>query len=1044
MSSGVEDFTFNEEDTDDELDWEEVQVNALEDPGPATEVPLEITLEAQPKTQKNNKKKGISYAERLLRIDCHKIHTVALISNAYVRNHWLNDPLLHARLLSLTPIDIQNGFSSIHKSRVPDQLLRARMFQRAVVNLVEWWAQEYFEVLPGAHIRNRTFDEIQYELERRCLHRKDEANPSGLMDEETLQDVMDDDVEPIKSPKSLMKHALNRSGCRDTSAQLFTALCRALGIPARLVVSIQSVPWKGGSRPSDIPLIVNEKDKGKGKATDNGSTIRPSFDPSSAASSAKHPKVDPIPAKSEKAKGKQKAAPKIKLRKQKDKGNVLNKPAKRKFDDPLATPPVFWTEVFSKTDAKWLPVDPIRCYVNKSKVFDPVQVPGVSHKATFGSSGLSHPHAAVGPVERVKASRLPNQLLYVLAFEEDGYARDVTRRYARQFSAKVAKAQGASGGRGNAHQNWWMSVVSCVTRPYRLNRDDLEDQELEAAQMSEGMPTTMTGFKDHAIYVLERHLKQTESIYPPDSRPVARFKGEPVYLRSSIVGLKTSENWLRSEGRMIKPGEQPMKMVKLRAGTINKMREVEALKDELKVAGEGNGEGSSTGSGVAVGEVMQGLYAFSQTTPYVPAPVIDGRVPKNNFGNIDLYVPSMLPQGAVHIPYKGVVKVARKLGFDFAEAVTGFEFKKRRAFPVIEGIVVAAEHEAVILEAYWETEREAAEKAKTQKEERVIKQWTRLIQGLRIRDRLQKKYGTGSNTPSKPAEEQPKDEAQEEAEAEDQAERLELAGGYLAGADEVVQPFNLPKDTHIKLSPPPEAGRSVRTKRSHKVPEQVEDEEPAIEVDFTTYDPDAMDIDIATPAEAEAHVPSTFIPKTLEEMAADAIANGVDGAQTQEPQEEIIGQGSILPTAAPTKAAGKLRVPPRPSNATTRRTSARETRGKKSSTPVTPAKRTRSSTKPSTSKKAQSAGRRKKRRISESEEEDDVSPSENEDAVIDLDDNDDDDDASDLDVAPVQPQPTTPSQPSGSTRTLRPRMGKTASQLAAEEMERAYRRATAR
>lgn len=74
---------------------------------------------------------------------------------------------------------------------------------------------------------------------------------------------------------------------------------------------------------------------------------------------------------------------------------------------------------------------------------------------------------------------------------------------------------------------------------------------------------------------------------------------------------------------MIKPGEQPMKMVKFRAGTVNKMREVEALKDELKVAGEGNGEGSSTGAGTAAGEVMQGMYAYSQTMPYVPAPVVD-------------------------------------------------------------------------------------------------------------------------------------------------------------------------------------------------------------------------------------------------------------------------------------------------------------------------------------------------------------------------------------------------------------------------------------
>ena len=65
-------------------------------------------------------------------------------------------------------------------------------------------------------------------------------------------------------------------------------------------------------------------------------------------------------------------------------------------------------------------------------------------------------------------------MLYVLAFEEDGYARDVTRRYAREFSAKVAKVQGgsgtAAGGGGKARVAWWQRVVGAVSRPYRLVR----------------------------------------------------------------------------------------------------------------------------------------------------------------------------------------------------------------------------------------------------------------------------------------------------------------------------------------------------------------------------------------------------------------------------------------------------------------------------------------------------------------------------------------------------------------------------------------------
>lgn len=62
-----------------------------------------------------------------------------------------------------------------------------------------------------------------------------------------------------------------------------------------------------------------------------------------------------------------------------------------------------------------------------------------------------------------------NRLLYVLAFEEDGYAKDVTRRYAREYGNKVAKMQGGSGsGMVGRSTTWWNHVLSLVRRPYRL------------------------------------------------------------------------------------------------------------------------------------------------------------------------------------------------------------------------------------------------------------------------------------------------------------------------------------------------------------------------------------------------------------------------------------------------------------------------------------------------------------------------------------------------------------------------------------------------
>ena len=36
----------------------------------------------------------------------------------------------------------------------------------------------------------------------------------------------------------------------------------------------------------------------------------------------------------------------------------------------------------------------------------------------------------------------------------------------------------------------------------RQNRDEVEDEQLQSNQLTEGMPTTIAGFKDHPLCVL--------------------------------------------------------------------------------------------------------------------------------------------------------------------------------------------------------------------------------------------------------------------------------------------------------------------------------------------------------------------------------------------------------------------------------------------------------------------------------------------------------------------------------------------------------------
>lgn len=86
-------------------------------------------------------------------------------------------------------------------------------------------------------------------------------------------------------------------------------------------------------------------------------------------------------------------------------------------------------------------------------------------------------------------------MVYVVAIEEDGYCRDVTARYARDYGSKTSKAQ--LGGKGR--QLWWEYIMSLVSRPYRLQRDEIEDEEFEFNKVTEAMPTSVAGFKNHPM-----------------------------------------------------------------------------------------------------------------------------------------------------------------------------------------------------------------------------------------------------------------------------------------------------------------------------------------------------------------------------------------------------------------------------------------------------------------------------------------------------------------------------------------------------------------
>lgn len=97
---------------------------------------------------------------------------------------------------------------------------------------------------------------------------------------------------------------------------------------------------------------------------------------------------------------------------------------KRRPDSPY---PTFWVEAFNAARQKWVPVDPVvRCTVGKAATFEP------------------------------PASDPLNDLTYVIAADEHGVLRDVTRRYAKAYNAKTRRSRVEATKDGD---RWWRRAL---------------------------------------------------------------------------------------------------------------------------------------------------------------------------------------------------------------------------------------------------------------------------------------------------------------------------------------------------------------------------------------------------------------------------------------------------------------------------------------------------------------------------------------------------------------------------------------------------------
>ncbi|GAB7348329.1 hypothetical protein MBLNU459_g6305t1 [Dothideomycetes sp. NU459] len=826
-----EDEDDDDVDEDDGMDWEDANPAVGPTTGAADEEleDLNISLNddgslvaeaAQAAAAAAKAKKGPSKRERQIRIRSHCIHVQALMFHNAVRNSWLNDKSLQKTLLDglsegvKKEIDrwkVDMGLKKPPESKnrkirgkhaktnakdkakrdgrdwgmdagrleagVPN-LSRGDPLLRLLKILTAYWRKRFTVTAPG--LRKQGYKPIRRLADEIKAWTKDKHD-------------FEEHGERVESLQEFKKLAKQCEGSRDVGAQLFTALIRGIGIEARMVANLQPIGfgWSKGEEAGPRKPKSSKPSKSIPKPSDQVVDI--SDDGSDSVQEVANPKSTPKKAlQPEKPIRKSGRETQAEIRDQDDDSDselssvpsdddasiiditpVLNskKPLK-KYDRDLAFPH-YWTEVLSPVSNNYIPVDSIVL----STVASTQEL-----LSTFEPRGK-------------RADQLKQVICYTIAHNSDGSAKDVTIRYLKKhqlpgrtkgFRMPVEKVP-VHNKRGKVKKyedyDWFKTVMSSYERPApkRTAADDLEEStDLKPFKPVAEKPKTETEslqwYKQSADYVLERHLRREEAILP-DAKPVRQFvtgkgdkvKEEPVYNRSDVVACKTVESW-HKEGRAINTGEQPMKMVPVRAVTLIRKREME---DAERETGE---------------KLKQGLYSIDQTDWIIPPPIENGVIPRNAFGSMDVYVPTMVPKGAIHIPLKGTAKICRKLNIDYAEACTGFEFGKQRAVPVLTGVVVAAENEDVVIDAWEVEEAEKRRKEDVKKEALVLHLWRKFVMGMRIVERMKAEYSGTKGEEVNPFVNRDKQKKTEDqyVEHRDAANDEAMAGGgfFLPGEEE--------------------------------------------------------------------------------------------------------------------------------------------------------------------------------------------------------------------------------------------------------------------
>lgn len=428
-------------------------------------------------------------------------------------------------------------------------------------------------------------------------------------------------------------------------------------------------------------------------------------------------------------------------------------------------PGLCWAEVYCgpADTGRWVALDPLQGWVDQPQKVDDAlsgSVP-LAYVVAFANGGAKDVTQRYVPsllaVERWRAGAWWDQTLQPLRSREvaarlpasgaaarcNGGGGLANGHASREGSGRqhVAELKVAPGGDGELARRMNKAAKTLSAQEMRAAREDAELGEKAVVDRS-ALPTTLEGFKKHPLYVLQRHIPRYSAL-APNSKSVGLHRGEPYYLRDNLAELHTAEAWKMKEGREVAANQlaSPVKEVRKRGYKPSGKDRPLDLEDDQFTPQPSNAFEEEEGSPA---DGVTRLYGEWQTVAWAPPAARDGQVPKNERGNVNVppYAQA-LPAGTVHLRFPRMAPVCRGLGVDFAHAMAGFEIRGGRSVPLIDGVVVCAESEAAVMEAYHLAEREREERARAKAAAEADALWRQVLRAALTRVRLEAEHASG-------------------------------------------------------------------------------------------------------------------------------------------------------------------------------------------------------------------------------------------------------------------------------------------------------------